>query len=182
MLAGGNSAHSSTQSSSYCGIHPHDRLVSRSTSSGRASESFRHSASPPGRTSDLSAWSFLCLHLSFCRATLRIHLQISTLAFPRCPASTEEEVGGEAPITTALPLVQPPPTAQTASWVRHLCLQPSGSFSGFEVRPRLKSSGLWLSRPTFILSPTSDRKQSVFLWLQLKLSSASVGFVQHLKD
>lgn len=29
MLAGGNSAHGPAQSSSYCGIHPHDRLVSR---------------------------------------------------------------------------------------------------------------------------------------------------------
>ncbi|XP_078811714.1 transcription factor 4 isoform X12 [Oryzias latipes] len=33
MLAGGNSAHSSTQSSSYCGIHPHDRLSYPSHSS-----------------------------------------------------------------------------------------------------------------------------------------------------
>lgn len=29
MLGGGNSAHGPAQSSSYCGIHPHDRLVSR---------------------------------------------------------------------------------------------------------------------------------------------------------
>ncbi|XP_033981687.1 transcription factor 4-like isoform X3 [Trematomus bernacchii] len=29
MLGGGNSAHGPSQSSSYCGIHPHDRLVSR---------------------------------------------------------------------------------------------------------------------------------------------------------
>uniref|UniRef100_A0A7N6BZ23 Transcription factor 4 n=1 Tax=Anabas testudineus TaxID=64144 RepID=A0A7N6BZ23_ANATE len=29
MLGGGNSAHGPTQSSSYCGIHPHDRLVRR---------------------------------------------------------------------------------------------------------------------------------------------------------
>lgn len=29
MLGGGNSAHGTAQSSSYCGIHPHDRLVSR---------------------------------------------------------------------------------------------------------------------------------------------------------
>lgn len=28
MLGGGNSAHGPAQSSSYCGIHPHDRLVS----------------------------------------------------------------------------------------------------------------------------------------------------------
>jgi len=28
MLGGGNSSHGPTQSSSYCGIHPHDRLVS----------------------------------------------------------------------------------------------------------------------------------------------------------
>lgn len=29
MLGGGNSSHGPAQSSSYCGIHPHDRLVSR---------------------------------------------------------------------------------------------------------------------------------------------------------
>ncbi|KAJ3605356.1 hypothetical protein NHX12_027403 [Muraenolepis orangiensis] len=27
MLGGGNSAHGPAQSSSYCGIHPHDRLI-----------------------------------------------------------------------------------------------------------------------------------------------------------
>lgn len=32
MLSGGNSAHGAAQSSSYCGIHPHDRLVSTAVS------------------------------------------------------------------------------------------------------------------------------------------------------
>lgn len=35
MLGGGNSAHGPAQSSSYCGIHPHDRLVSRTVKSQR---------------------------------------------------------------------------------------------------------------------------------------------------
>uniref|UniRef100_A0A3B4ZE78 Transcription factor 4 n=1 Tax=Stegastes partitus TaxID=144197 RepID=A0A3B4ZE78_9TELE len=39
MLAGGNSAHSSAQSSSYCGIHPHDRLSYPSHSSADISSS-----------------------------------------------------------------------------------------------------------------------------------------------
>lgn len=79
---------------------------------------------------DLSCSAVVCPFLvevsylfrpTLCRATRRTRLQISAPAFHPCPASTEGEGAGAGAITTAPPLAQPPPTAQTALWVRHLC-------------------------------------------------------------
>lgn len=54
-----------------------------------------------------------------CRATPRTRRQTSAPASRQCPASTEQVGLGAEQITTAPPPARLPPTARTASWVRH---------------------------------------------------------------
>ncbi|KAK5851662.1 hypothetical protein PBY51_023201 [Eleginops maclovinus] len=55
MLGGGNSAHGPSQSSSYCGIHPHDRLVSRAVNHRESVQGVTQQSYPSHSSADINS-------------------------------------------------------------------------------------------------------------------------------
>lgn len=111
----GNSTHSA-QSSSYCGLHPHERLVSAFTvlSFQTMSNGSECSLVKCCLTNCLSLICSITLFLCvFCRVTRHTRLLRLTPVFLPCPVS----IGAAGRITTARRPAPPPLTGQTASWV-----------------------------------------------------------------